>query len=216
MWVAKFVYSHDCILGNRCKKFKVDMQGIAFSVFKEKGRTLTSSMAYVSGEPEKVNQFINDLKKDKNVIRLERKGNSFLLHEKAEEKGVAYHNPKLIFIKPTLIDKNGLEHWEIASWEKSEVIKFIENIRKTMDNFKLLKFINIPLDNIFFPRLMPNLTEKQKQAIELAISEGYYISPRQTDLRKLAKLMKISLSTYEQHLRAAEEKLIPNLLYYTK
>ncbi|MCX6742071.1 MAG: helix-turn-helix domain-containing protein [Candidatus Pacearchaeota archaeon] len=216
MWVAKFVYSHDCILGNRCKKFKVSLQGVAFSVFKEKGRTITSSMFQASGEETDINQFFIDLKKDKNVIKLERKGHTFLLHEKAEKKAVKHYNPRIIFIKPVLINEKGEETWEISSWEKSEVSKFFYSVKREMKNFKLLKFVNIPLDNVFFPRLMPNLTEKQKHAIELAVYQGYYTSPRQIDLRKLAKLMKISLATYDQHLRAAEEKLIPNLLYYTK
>ena len=216
MWVAKFIYGHDCILGNRCKKFKVKLQSIAFSAFKEKGKTRTSSMHYVSGDPQDINQFFSDLKKDKNVIKLERKGNTFLLHEKAENKAVKFFNPKIIFIKPVLINEKGQEFWEIASWEKEEVSKFFYNVKKQMKDFKLLKFANLPLDNVFFPKLLPDLTDKQKQAIELAISQGYYKSPRQIGLRKLAKLMKISLATYEQHLRAAEEKLIPNLLYYTK
>ena len=62
---------------------------------------------------------------------------------------------------------------------------------------------------------MPNLTQLQKQAIELAIQQGYYRTPRKIDLRKLARIMNLSLSTYQQHLRAAEEKLIPNILYYS-
>ena len=216
MWVAKFSYHHDCILGDRCKKFKVMLQSLNFSTFKNKNKILTSSLHYLSGEQKNIENFIEYLKKDKNVLKLERKGNTFLLLERAKSKAVKFYNPRIIFIKPVLTNKEGTETWEIGSWEKSEVSKFFYNVKREMKDFKLLKFMNIPLDSVFFPRLMPNLTDKQKQAIELAIREGYYFSPRQIDLRKLAKIMKVSLSTYEQHLRAAEEKLIPNLLYYTK
>ncbi len=58
---------------------------------------------------------------------------------------------------------------------------------------------------------MPNLTELQKQAIELAIKEGYYRVPKKTSLRKLAKMMHLSLSTYQRHLQVAESKIIPDL-----
>lgn len=216
MWIAKLKLKHDCILGNRCEKFKVILQSVAFSVIKGKNRTVTSSMHCLSGAPEAIDGFISDLKKDKNVIKIERKGNMFFLLEKTEVKAVAFYTPKIIFIKPVLIDKAGYETWEIGSWEKEEVSKFIKDVRKGIEDFDLLKFYQIAIDNVFFPKLMPNLTDKQRRAIELAIEEGYYRSPRKIGLRELAKLMGVSLTTFEQHLRSSEEKLIPNLLSYSK
>lgn len=215
MWIAKIKLKHDCILGNRCEKFKVTLQSVAFSVFKQNSRTVTSSMHYISGDSKDIDNFIKDLKKDKNVIKLERKKDVFFLLEKAGIKAVAFYTPKIIFIKPVLVQNNGYEIWEIGSWEKEEVSKFINEVKKKIKDFKLLKFHNVMVDNVFFPKLMPNLTEKQKRAIELAIEQGYYNTPRKIDLRKLAKIMKISLATYQQHLRAAEEKIIPNILAYS-
>ncbi len=216
MWIAKIKLRHDCILGNRCRKFKVMLQSVAFSVYKERGAIISSSMHHLSGDEKNIDLFFNDLKKDKKVISLERKGDMFLLLEKADKKAVSHHTPKIIFVKPTLIDTGGYEHWEIGSWDKSEISRFVNDVKKEILDFKLLKFVNVKIDNVFFPKLMPNLTAKQKRAVELAISEGYYENPRRTDLRLLAKLMKVSLSTYQQHLRAAEEKLIPNALSYSE
>ncbi len=173
-------------------------------------------MHYISGDPDNIEEFVKDLKKEKDVIKLERKKDMFLLLEKAKSKAVAFYTPKIIFIKPVLIDTKGYETWEIGSWKKEEISKFIDKIEKKMNYFELIKFQNIALDTIFFPKLMPKLTKKQKRAIELAIQEGYYQSPRKTDLRELAKTMELSLATYQQHLRAAEEKLIPNLLAYSR
>ncbi len=216
MWLAKFKMKHDCIIGNRCEKFKVICQGSNPSVYKEHKNNISSSMFYMSGSPENIEKFVKDLSKDKNVIKLERKGDMFFLLEKAEEKAVQFYTPKIIFVKPVLIDIQGYEHWEVASWERKEVENFVDKVEKTIDNFELKKIIQIKIDNVFFPKLMPDLTEKQKQAIDLAIQEGYYKNPRKIDLRKLAKLMGISLATYQQHLRVAEEKLIPNLLSYSQ
>ncbi|OGJ20735.1 hypothetical protein A3K73_03760 [Candidatus Pacearchaeota archaeon RBG_13_36_9] len=214
MWVAKFRIKHDCILGNRCEKFNITLQGTAHSVFKEKGKIVTLSMIYMSGDPKNLDNFVKDLSKDKQVVKVERRGSIFLLLEKANKKAVKFYTPKIIFIRPVIMDTRGYETWEIGSWERREVEDFINNVEKTMENFKLLKFKEIGIDNIYFPKLMPDLTGKQKEAIELAIQNGYYKSVRKTNLRKLAKLMNLSLSTYNQHLRAAEEKLIPNLLSY--
>ena len=216
MWIAKIKLKHNCILGNRCEKYKVILQSFAFSTFKQGKIVITSSMHYISGDPTNIENFVKELRKDKDVIRLERKKDMFLLLEKAKSKAVAFFTPKIIFIKPVLIDLKGYEVWEVGSWEKEEVSNFINKVEKRMDYFELIKFQNIALDTVFFPRLMPNLSEKQKRAIELAIQEGYYDTPRKTDLRKLAKIMGISLATFEQHIRVAEQKLIPDLINYSK
>lgn len=215
MLIAKFIIKHDCILGNRCEKFKVILQSSNPSVYREGGKIVSSSMHYMSGESDKINEFIKDLSKDKKVISLERKGDMFFLLEKSEEKAVQFFTPKILFTKPVLMDKQGFETWEIASYERKEIETFLGKVEKHFDNYKLLKLKETKIDNVFFPRLMPNLTELQKRAIELAIQQGYYKTPREIDLRKLAKLMDLSLSTYQQHLRVAEEKLIPNILYYS-
>lgn len=216
MWIAKFVIKHDCILGNRCEKFDISLQSINLSVFKDDNDEISSSMHYISGNFENIKKFILDLKKDKNVIKLENKGLMFFLLEKAKEKAVKHHTPKIIFIKPVLIDRKGYETWEIGSWEKEEVSVFIKKVKREIKDFNLLILKQLNIDNIFFPKLMPNLTEKQKRALDIAIDNGYYESPRKIDLRKMAKLMNVSLSTFEQHLRVAEEKLIPSIKSYSE
>lgn len=216
MWIAKIKYKHDCILGNRCEKFKVNLQSIAFTVFKDKGKTITSSLHCMSGNPKNIQQFIQNLKNEKAVLKLERNGNMFFLLEKADLKAVAQYTPKLIFIKPVIMDTKGWETWEVGSWERNEVEQFVKGVKNKIKNFQLLKFYNSPLNEVFFPRLLPKLTDKQKRAVELVIEEGYYHNPRKIDLRKLAKIMKLSLATYQQHLRVAEAKLIPNLLDYSE
>ena len=59
------------------------------------------------------------------------------------------------------------------------------------------------------------LTEKQKQAIHEAIINGYYNYPRKIDLEKLSKIMKVSRVTFQEHLRKAESKLIPQIFGYS-
>ena len=66
--------------------------------------------------------------------------------------------------------------------------------------------------DIYFSRLMPKLTDKQKRAVTLAWEYGYYRWPKKTDFGKLAKLMKVSVPTYREHLKKAEQKLMPDLM----
>ncbi len=70
--------------------------------------------------------------------------------------------------------------------------------------------------DIFIPHIMPKITDKQKEAIELAIENGYYGFPRKTDLEKLSKIMKISRVTFQEHLRKAESKLVPQIFGYSE
>ena len=216
MWIAKFIFTHDCILGNRCRTFKVTLQSVNFSTYHERGHVVTSSMITMSGAAHAKSAFLKDLKKDKAVLKIEEKGDVFFLLEQAKSKAVAHHTPKILFVKPVIMTEDGWEHWEVASWEKEELSRFINAVKKEMEQFKLLKLVRIGIDNVFFPKLLPDLTAKQKDVLDLAIKEGYYATPRGTNLRALAKIAKISLATLEEHLRRAEEKLIPNLFSSTK
>lgn len=56
------------------------------------------------------------------------------------------------------------------------------------------------------------LTEKQREAVELALREGYYERPREADLAALAGTLDISKSAVSQRLRTAERKLIKSTL----
>ena len=56
MWIAKIQYSHDCILGNRCQEFNVSLQSIGFNVYKEDGDWISSSLHYMTGSEEHMQQ----------------------------------------------------------------------------------------------------------------------------------------------------------------
>lgn len=56
------------------------------------------------------------------------------------------------------------------------------------------------------------LTEKQRETLELALLEGYYERPRETDLAALAEHLDISKSAVSQRIRNAETKLIKSAL----
>ena len=52
------------------------------------------------------------------------------------------------------------------------------------------------------------ITEKQEAALEIALEDGYYETPRETDLGELAETLSISESAVSQRLNAAETKLV--------
>ena len=70
----------------------------------------------------------------------------------------------------------------------------------------------IKIVDFFIPQLHPKLSPKQKEAVELAVKNGYYEFPRKIDLEGLAKLSKVKRQTYQENLRRAEKKndALPN------
>jgi predicted DNA binding protein len=178
----------------------------------EKGYSFTSQRHTIEGNENNVKQFLNDLKKDKRIVNLEIGKNTVFFIEKRKKGEIpsAHYSPKMFFVKPVFVDRNGQEYWEMASWKKEELMRFVNEL-KSQDSvmLEIERFQNTKLDTIYFPKIMPKLSEKQREAYHLAVENGYYKFPRKIDLGRLAKLMKISLSTYQEHLRRAEMKMMP-------
>ena len=65
--------------------------------------------------------------------------------------------------------------------------------------------------SVFIQHEVPKLTEKQRQVLELAIEYGYYKYPRKVSVQDLAKKVKMPRTTFQEHLRKAEERVM-NLL----
>jgi hypothetical protein len=57
-----------------------------------------------------------------------------------------------------------------------------------------------------------SITDKQREAMELALDSGYYETPRETDLGELATELDVSESAASQRLNAAETKLVKSYL----
>lgn len=219
MWVLKLQLKHDCIIGNRCKKFQCTSTGYPLESYKEKGFFYNLHVEQIDGSQEKITSFINDLKTNKQVAQIENHNNIVFFTYKTEEESampaqLSLSAKRVFHVKPVFVDKEGREHWEVAAWRKEDLIDFIQYLKKKTKGLKeinILKIIKTKLNTLFFPRVMPQLTSLQKKALDIAINEGYYDYPRNIELKELAKIMKISLSTYREHLRKAEKTVLPKM-----
>lgn len=100
----------------------------------------------------------------------------------------------------------------------------IDLIHGTKRLFTVLTFRRTDIRDIFeqletigtvrLERLVPierrtrALSDRQREAITLAFENGYYDWPRQTEGVELADRMGVAHSTYLEHLRKAEQKLV--------
>jgi len=220
MWVTKLKWKHDCIIGKRCEKYNVKVIGypIDFYVDKVKGKKQTLYLHFekVYGEDKQIKRFFADFRKDKRLKYLEIEGNAFFFAYKIDvhEVPTAHYSKAIFFLKPIIVDKDGYESWEIASWKKENLMSFIKETKEKMTDlidFKVLMIKKTKLSEIYFPQILPELSKGQSRALELASEEGYFNYPRHIELRELAKMMEVSLSTYREHLRRAESKIIPSI-----
>jgi len=213
MWVLRLKIKHDCTIGNRCRKFKCVGFSLPLSSWKEKKGYYISQRHTIEGDKDKVNKFIQDLKKDKRIINVEISQNTIFFVEKRKGREIpaAHYNPKMFFVQPVFVDKQGYEYWELASWQKQVLMEFRKRLEKSkaMHILKIEKFRNEKLNTIYFPKIMPHLSEKQQEAYRLAVEFGYYSFPRHVDLGDLAREMKVTVSTFQEHLRRAEAKIMP-------
>lgn len=212
MWVAKFkIWHKNCLLRPKCVKHKVTDFVYLINSWKEKKKFYYTESHILQGAEENKRKFVKDLKKEKSIKRLEQRGDYiFTLNEEPIEK--QYYSPafdpKIIQVKPVAQRVDGFEDWELACWDKETLMKIMD---VPVFEVELIYIKETKLADIFLPHIYPKLSPKQKEAIELAVKQGYYQYPRKIDLEKLAEIAKVKRQTYQENLRRAEKKLIPFL-----
>lgn len=199
------------LLGNLAKKYNVDFTGYPVTYYKDKKHLYLTLAGFILGEEKDKKRVLSNLKNIKDIVNVEFKNDFVIAVIKQPLFSEVAYNPKFIKPRPDFISHEGYHIWEFAAWEKKD-LKPIIDFAKEHHNVKILKLKQEKLTNISFTNILPELSSQQKKALELAITHGYYEYPKKTDLHKLAKLMKLSYSTYQEHLKKAEAKLMPTLL----
>ncbi|MEI6850160.1 MAG: helix-turn-helix domain-containing protein [archaeon] len=217
MWSLKFkVANEDSSYAVLTKKHKVIDYFYPLDVYKEKNAFHILGVHLLEGEEKAKQAFSKDLKKHKKTIEFEQEGNMLLVLIKEEEEFYKLiYDPSLYHPAPTII-KDGVEKWNIASFQRKKLETLIKEIGKwnnKLKNFELLRLQTLNLKEIYFPKILPEIPEKQKQAFQLAMKSEYYTFPRKIDLVHLAKIAKVSTATFQENLRKAESKILP---FFTK
>jgi predicted DNA binding protein len=154
-----------------------------------------------------------------------------VLHESADDSGYhvvtqsclcsleesivdRFEDHNCLYQSPTIY-RQGWEHYTVIAFEEADVRALLADLRADRDIELLSKTAiaekRIP-HSMLTPvdRLFDDLTDRQLAALQLALEHGYYEQPRQTSLRDIAGRTSVSKSTYEEHLRKAENKLLTN------
>jgi len=127
--------------------------------------------------------------------------------DRFEEHNCLYQSPTIY--------RQGWEHYTVIAFDESDIQALLGDLRADRDIELLSKTVieekQIP-HSMLTPvdQLFDDLTDRQRGALELALEGGYYGQPRGTSLRDLASQTSVSKSTFEEHLRKAENKLLTN------
>ncbi len=212
MWVAKIKNEHkDCVTMPKVVKHGITVYATPGNSYDDGKFVYNTGFLILRGPEKNKLNFIRDLKKDKRVLKVEVNKDLVVLLEKRDLIYKSFRSKHIMVLKPIYCNPHdGLEYWEIFSWDKKYINDFLQDISK-VGKPTLLSMKKMKLDDIYHFHIAPHLTSKQKEAIDLATEHGYYGVPRKVELEQLAKFMKISRQAFSEHLRKAEAKLIPSL-----
>ena len=214
MWIAKFKNWHKtCLIRPLCVKHHV-VDYVYLLNHWHKGKTIYYTELHIlEGDEKNVKKFISEFQKDKTIKKFEVDGNHIFTLNALSGKHVTTYSyafdTRLIYIKPVVQRIDGYEDWELASWNKETLM----DVMKIPDfEMELVYVKEVKGANLFLPQIQPKISEKQKQALNIAIKNGYYEFPRKNDLNKLSGVAKVSKQTFQENLRKAENKLVPFLV----
>lgn len=198
------------LLGSLAIKYQVSMTGYPLSYYKDKKSLYVIVAGLLFGEEENKKKLLRDMKKHKEIINFEASNDFVVAVTKQPIFTEPVYDPKIIRPSPVIINKEGFHIWDLASFDRKVLTRVLDFAEKYL-GAKVIKFKQEIISNISFTQLLPELTDKQKKALEIAINQGYYDYPKKINMEKLAKIMGISYSTFQAHLKKAEGKLLPKI-----
>lgn len=117
--------------------------------------------------------------------------------------------------QPPTVHRHGWEHYTVVAFDEGHIRELYADLEAHRDIEVLSK---TGLDESQLPgmiasidQLFDGLTDRQLDAVRLALDHGYYQQPRQSSVSDLAAETAVARSTYEEHLRKAENKLLTNV-----
>ncbi len=210
MWTCKVsINGKNAAMGSRTLKHNVNLFGFPLSYVRNSSFMIVNISGVIVGDEKNKKEFFRSWKDSGRLFDLEL-NNDFFIATIGEPYQIAkeIYRKELIHLSPALIDEKGVETIHIASFDKRHINNLIKTLERNYET-KLHFIKQEKVKSISFMRENPNLTVKQKKAIQLAIKNEYYSVPRKTSVEKLAEISGLAFSTFQVHLRKAEEKLIP-------
>lgn len=115
--------------------------------------------------------------------------------------------------------ESGWEYYRIIVFQHRDLARFFQRLEDKKITYKILR--KVPFDGFLASSLtltadalFANLTNKQADSLMTAYKHGYYRLPRVADVKEIASKKRIPRTTFQEHLRKAESKIITSLIPY--
>lgn len=123
---------------------------------------------------------------------------------------------KLLEVYPVVYD-SGWEYYRVVTFNPEEFGKLLKKLRASGFEVEVLK--RGAFEGLLASSLSPSadalfskLTEKQMDSLVTAFIYGYYDRPRRADIQSIAKKLGVPRSTFQEHLKKAERKVMSALI----
>lgn len=119
-----------------------------------------------------------------------------------------------VHLPPTLY-RDGWEHYTVICFDEGDVSALLGELDADREIDVVSKTAieerHVPHSSLVsVDRLFDGLTDRQLEALRIALDAGYYDQPRGASIADLAAETTVARATFEEHLRKAENKLVTN------
>jgi len=111
----------------------------------------------------------------------------------------ALHNTDCFIMSYAIIGKDEVE-WKIVSPMEKSIIDLMNNLKEQGIEVKLISKVHLDPDML--------LTARQEKIMNVAYKRGYFDYPKRINIRELARIFEVSISTMSEILRKGEKKII--------
>lgn len=128
-----------------------------------------------------------------------------------------YINDPTLLVIPPIAYEGGWEYFRVIAFRHEGITKLVsklheagfkvEILRKTPFDGYMASSLTLSTDTLF-----SGLTDKQMDALLTAYAQGYFRFPRGSDLQTIASKEKIGRTTFLEHLKKGENKIITALI----
>lgn len=212
-----FKVRHDCPFGNISQKFPslkmfqwCNREHEVLEMIVETHEDYAALMEEIS----KLSGII-DMLSDRGKVHLVTKS-CFCTNENSIEKNIEACN--LLHVAPVVYEQ-GWEYYRVIAFRHEDLEELLQRLEEKELVFKILR--KVPFDSFIassltltVDTLFSDLTEKQTDALLTAYRNGYYQFPRKANVQEIAFKERVPRTTFQEHVKKAENKLIAALVPY--
>lgn len=118
-----------------------------------------------------------------------------------------------------VVYEEGWEYYRLIIFRHEDLSRLMQVLEEKGFVFDIVR--KVPFDGFIASSLtltadalFSHLTEKQMDALLTAYKHGYYRLPRKTDVQTIASKRRVPRTTFQEHLKKAENKLVVSLVPY--